>query len=133
MAARAGSLRVRVDLPRVRGNAVEFSWRQDVPNVFQRRDHWQIEYEGVPLDSFPRAVLWEVFLTLQLPVWARAADRVDVLLPEPLPRIVTDWWRAYHGAPHVHFDAEPTDTYSWATGEPSSRTARRWRCRTSTS
>ncbi|MGH3383262.1 MAG: hypothetical protein ACRDO1_01655 [Nocardioidaceae bacterium] len=109
MAARAGSLRVRVDVPRVRGDAVEFSWSQDVPNPFQRRNGWQIEYEGVPLGSFHRAVLWEVFLTLQLPVWARSADRVEVVLPEPLPRIVTDWWRAYHGAPHVHFDGPLTD------------------------
>lgn len=103
------SLRVDVRPPRVRGSTVRFSWEQDRANPFQHRNGWSVRYDGVDLGRFHRAVLWDVLLSLQLPVWASQAQRVELRIPEPVPRVVLDWWRAYHGAEHVTATGPLTD------------------------
>lgn len=92
---------VRVAPPRVRRSAVHFSWEQDVPNVRQHRNRWSIHFPGIPLDRAAPALLLEMLLSLQLPVWASLADVVAVELPSPVPRVVARWWLAYHEIDNV--------------------------------
>ncbi|MDV3222841.1 hypothetical protein [Intrasporangium sp.] len=101
-------MRVTVDPPRVIGGRVTYSWHLSEPSDLQHRNRFMVRFHGVPLRRFHRAVLWEVLLTLQLPVWARMGERVVVTLPEPVPEVVVDWWRAYHDAQHVEFEGPLT-------------------------
>ncbi len=111
--ARPHRLDVAVDAPHVRGGTVRFSWTQTSPNRLQYRNRWSVRYHRVPLRRLHRVVLWEVLLSLQLPVWARMAEHVEIALPEPVPRVVIDWWRAYHDAPHVRFTGPLTEERSY--------------------
>ncbi|WP_336923650.1 hypothetical protein [Aquipuribacter sp. SD81] len=106
-AARPARAVVRLLPPVVRGDRVDFAWDGDHPDALQLRRRWSMRLDGVPLDRLHRAVLHDVLLTLQLPVWARLADRVVVRLAEPVPSVVLDWWRAWHGASHVTFEGPP--------------------------
>lgn len=100
---------VRVDPPRVRGGRVLFHWRLDVPRWHQRRSRWFMHYHGVPLDRMGRRILYEVLLSLQLPLWAAAGKQVTVVLPEPVGRVSLEFWTAYHGTGNVVFEGDVDD------------------------
>lgn len=102
-AGHPGRVRVRVHRPEVRGGRVRFSWDQDAPNPHQRRNDWWVHYHGVPVHRMHRRLLWEVLLSLQLPLWAVQGRQVEVELPEPVGRKTLEFWQAYHDADHVAF------------------------------
>ncbi|WP_380168722.1 hypothetical protein [Jannaschia sp. R86511] len=101
---------VRVGAPRVRGGRVLFHWQQDVPRWHQSRSRWFVHYHGVPLERMGRRVLFEVLLSLQLPLWAASARQVTVVLPEPVGRVSLEFWSAYHGVDNVRFEGPVDDT-----------------------
>lgn len=113
-------MRVTVHSPRVVGGRVYYSWDLSEPSDLQHRNRFMIRFHGVPLRRFHRAVLWEVLLTLQVPVWARMGQSVVVTLPEPVPAVVVDWWRAYHDAEHVEFVGPMTPERTYDPGPVSS-------------
>lgn len=92
---------VLVDPPRVRGGTVRFSWHHPGGTRLQRRTRWTVSYPGVDLAGLPRAVLWDVFLCLQLRVWRGEPRPLTVVLPEGVAPAQVDWWRAFHDAEHV--------------------------------
>lgn len=98
-----GTAQVRVDPPVVDGSTVTFSWRQDAANPLQLRNRWSITYHGIALARMNRRVLYDVLLSLQVPVWNALAKEVEVHLPEPTGQITVDFWKAYHGAARVRF------------------------------
>lgn len=96
---RADRVTVQVLPPQVRRSKVTFRWSQDVPNQLQTRDRWFVHYHGVPVHRMDRRLLYEVLLSLQLPVWAAMGREVEVRLPEPVGQVTLDFWRAYHRIP----------------------------------
>lgn len=98
---RPATARVVLERPQVRRDRVRFRWTVDRPNPLQVENGWTMRYDGLDLAALDRTVLYEVLLSLQLPVWGLLADRVEVVLPEPVPAVVPRWWRAYHGTHHV--------------------------------
>lgn len=100
-------MRVVVARPDVRGSRIRFAWTQDVASTVQTADAWSIRYVGVPLRRVlrraTRAVLYDVLLSVQLPLWMHDADEVEVVLPEPVPPARLEFWRAYHGGDGVRF------------------------------
>ncbi|WP_153395018.1 hypothetical protein [Ornithinicoccus halotolerans] len=97
--------RIRVHPPVVRESRVDFSWEQDIENHYQRRNRWYVDYHGVPLATMDRRVLYEVLLSLQLPMWAVQARQVVVELPEPVPALTREFWPAYHGLQRLRVES----------------------------
>ncbi|MDQ3383609.1 MAG: hypothetical protein M3519_07485 [Actinomycetota bacterium] len=114
----AESMTVRVHPPQVRGGRVRFSWEQDRNQTLQRRNRWFVHYHGVPVARMDRRLLYDVLLSLQLPLWAAQADAVRVVLPEPVGRVSLDFWRAYHSADHVQFEGRVDDTRHYPARRP---------------
>jgi hypothetical protein len=103
-------LTVQVHPPDVHRSTVTFRWTQDLPNALQTRDRWFVRYHGVPVDRVSRRLLYDVLLSLQLPVWAAMARTVEVQLPEPVGRVTLDFWSAYHRVGHrVSFTGQVDD------------------------
>lgn len=104
-------MHVVVDRPDVRGSRVRFSWSQDVPSSVQRTDHWSVRYHGVPvrrvLRSTGRGLLYDVLLSVQLPLWRKDARDLRITLPEHVDEARLAFWRAYHDAEDVVFDVPP--------------------------
>lgn len=104
-------MHVEVQLPAVRGGRVRFAWDQDVPSTVQYAHRWTIRYVGVPLRKVlrraTRALLYDVLLSVQLPLWMQDADTVTVVLPEHVPEARLEFWRAYHDAKGVTFEVPP--------------------------
>lgn len=94
-------LTIVVDAPVVRGGRVFFSWTHPGGSALQRRTRWRAHFVGVRLDRLPRAAIWDVFLSLQLRVWAGEPGPVTVVLPEGVPVAQLEWWSAVHGSDHV--------------------------------
>jgi hypothetical protein len=115
-------LTVRVHAPRVTRGRVAFSWEQDRPNPFQRREGWYVDYGDVPLARMDRRILYDVLLSLQLPIWAATARAVRIVLPGPVGEVSLDFWRAYFDAGHVEFDGPVDGTRRY---RPRRRTAYR--------
>jgi hypothetical protein len=117
------ALRVEVLLPEVAGDRVTFRWRQDSPNPFQRVDAFFFRYEGLDLSHASTTLLIEIFLGLQLKVFAAYDRPVDVVLPAPVPRSTVAFWTAYHQAERVTVrPITPNDSYSpWANEIPPER------------
>ncbi|WP_420112051.1 hypothetical protein [Pseudactinotalea sp.] len=107
----ATHMQVEVQPPAVRGGRVRFAWDQDVPSTTQLAHRWTIRYIGVPLRRVlrrtTRALLYDVLLSVQLPLWLHDADTVTVVLPEHVPQARLDFWRAYHDADGVTFEVPP--------------------------
>jgi len=72
----AESMTVRVHPPQVRGGRVRFSWEQDRNQTLQRRNRWFVHYHGVPVARMDRRLLYDVLLSLQLPLWAAPGDHL---------------------------------------------------------
>jgi hypothetical protein len=113
-------LRVVVEPPDVQGEQVTFRWRQSAPNAFQRQDSFYLRYDGVDLSAFTSTLLFEVFLGLQLKVFAAYGTPVEVIFPEPLPDTMVAFWRAFYDAEQVTVGpVSGATTYSpWASARP---------------
>src|SRR5436190_21492082 len=87
------------------GDTVRFHWRCSIANPFQHTNGFFFRYEGIDLATFSDELLFEIFLGLQLRVFAALGDDVHVEFPIPLPRSTVDFWRAFHNADHVAIGA----------------------------
>src|SRR3954464_10318450 len=94
-------MRVEVERPDVTGDAVRFRWTQSQLNPYQREDGFFIRYEGIDLTSFSVELFYEVFLALQVKVFAAFPERVELVFPAPLPKRSADFWLAFHNAGRV--------------------------------
>lgn len=112
--AKVGSLTVQLHPPEVDRGRVRFSWDQDVPNPYQRRNTWRVDYGAVRVDRMDRRILYEVLLSLQLQIWSATATEVTVVLPEPVGEVTLDFWRAYLDTPNIRFEGPVDDTRRYA-------------------
>ena len=94
-------LLVTIASPRVLGDAVTFAWEQSARNPHQPNSHWFMQYPGLDLTAFAPELLLEVFLALQLKVWATHRGRVEIRLPFPIPQWSAAFWCAYHRATNL--------------------------------
>ncbi len=110
---------VRIGQPRIDGDTVTFSWTQTAENPFQTENGFFFRYEGLDLQTFSTELFYEVFLALQLRVFAAYGQPVEIHFPTPVPALSVAFWTAYHGATNVsiHPIAEPGHYNPWS-GEP---------------
>jgi hypothetical protein len=94
-------MRVEVAAPEVSGETVRFRWAQTEPNPYQSENGFFLRYEGIDLGRFSATLFYEVFLGLQLKVFAAYGTPVEVVFPEPVPRQTVAFWQMYHDAEHV--------------------------------
>jgi hypothetical protein len=97
-------VRVRVDHPAVAGDTVVFRWSQTEPNPFQEANEFFFRYEGLDLSAFSPLLLYEVFLGLQLKVFAAYGKPIELVFPEPVPRSTAAYWTAFHDADPVSIE-----------------------------
>jgi hypothetical protein len=94
-------MRVEVEPPAVAGDTVVLRWRQSAANPFQQVNEFFIRYEGIDLAAFSPELFYEVFLGLQLKVFAAYRAPVELVFPTPVPRSTAAYWAAFHDAEHV--------------------------------
>jgi hypothetical protein len=111
-------MKVVVESPAIDGETVVFRWTQTAPNPFQYENAFFLRYEGVNLAQFAPALFFEIFLGLQLRVFAAYGTPVEVVFPEPVPATTVAFWRTYHEAEHVEIGPiAPVASYSpWRSG-----------------
>jgi hypothetical protein len=116
-------MRVEVDSPAVVGDTVVFRWTQSEPNPFQYENTFFFRYEGIDLTRFSSNLFYELFLGLQLRIFAAYDTAVEVVLPDPVPRPTVAFWTAYHQADRVSVTpiAEAASYCPWPAGPPSER------------
>jgi hypothetical protein len=109
-------VRVQVQAPEVSGDTVVFRWEQSEPNPYQRQNAFFFRYEGIDLAAFSTTLLLEVFLGLQIKVFAAYEQPVEVVFPEPVPYTTAAYWTAFHHADNVTIaPLDPSPRYSpWA-------------------
>jgi hypothetical protein len=95
------TLAVTIHAPRIEGDTVSFGWNQSIPNPHQMRNTWSFTYPGLDLRGFAPELLLEVFLALQIKVWATHPGPVEIRLPRPVPAWTVDFWRDYHRATNL--------------------------------
>jgi hypothetical protein len=113
-------MKVVVEKPSIDGETVVFRWSQSEPNPFQYENSFFLRYEGIDLARFSPFLFYEIFLGLQLNVFAAYGKPVDVVLPEPIPYSTAAYWQAFHDAEHVTISPVSQEgSYSaWAAGNP---------------
>src|SRR5688572_24793168 len=94
-------MKVTVALPEIAGETVRFRWTQSEPNPFQHADAFFFRYEGLDLSAFSPLLFYEIFLALQLKVFAAYHKPIEAVFPEALPRSTVEFWRAFHNADSV--------------------------------
>ena len=94
-------LRIEVHRAHVEGDRVTFAWEQSAPNPHQLRNQWFMRYPGLELTGFAPELLLEVFLALQLKVWAAHPGRVEIRLPVAMPQWSVAFWADYHRATNL--------------------------------
>lgn len=94
-------MHVVVERPRITGDMVEFRWEQSVPNRFQADNGFYLRYEGIDLERFSPLLFDEIFLALQLRVFALYDQPVSIRFLHPVPAPSVEFWRAYHDAKRV--------------------------------
>jgi hypothetical protein len=112
-------MRVNVETPIVSGDTVVFRWTQSEPNPYQYENCFYLRYDGLDLTRFSSALFFEVFLGLQLKVFAAYGKDVEVVFPEPVPQPSVAFWQAFHNAERVAISpiADVTSYSPWASGE----------------
>ena len=107
----AGHTFIRVDVarPEVVGDTVTFRWSQDAPNPFQRCNAFYLRYQDLDLTQFTLPLFYEIFLGLQLKVFAEYRAPVEVVFPDPVPQTTIAFWRAFHGADLVTIGPTSSD------------------------
>lgn len=86
---------VEVHPPQIHGSTATFTWTSTEPNPHQPRSSWSISYPGVDLDRLDPAVLWEVFLTLQLHLFSQAWPQARVQFPDTAADLPVRWWATF--------------------------------------
>jgi hypothetical protein len=119
-------MRVVVETPIVSGETVVFRWTQSEPNPFQYENTFSFRYEGIDLAVFSPLLFYEIFLGLQLRVFAAYRTPIEVVFPEPIPRPTLDFWRAFHDAERVTVTpvADVASYSPWASGRAPERSQR---------
>jgi hypothetical protein len=84
----APPFRCVVHPPRLDGPRVDFAWTLSGQNPFQTRETFHVTYPDLQTEFFARELWLEIFLALQLRVFARLGLPVVVELPAPLPEPV---------------------------------------------
>ena len=79
------AIRCVVDPPHVTGDRVHFSWQCDAPIPQQRQQAFTFTYPGLDLQVFSSRLWLEIFLALQIRVFAHLRRPVSVYLPEAMP------------------------------------------------
>src|SRR6478609_6110447 len=92
---------VRVKPLEITGDTVRFAWEQSVPNSYQLANQFWFRYQDVDLARFEPYLFWEIFLALQLKVFAAYPEPVEIEFPGPLSRQVVAFWLAFHDADRV--------------------------------
>ncbi|HEY7032363.1 MAG TPA: hypothetical protein VH482_13575 [Thermomicrobiales bacterium] len=107
-----------VEPPSIDGETVVFRWTQTEPNPYQYENSFYLRYEGIDLARFAPPFFFEIFLGLQLKVFAAYGEPVEVVFPEPVPATTVAFWRTYHEAEHVTIGPiAPVASYSpWRSG-----------------
>lgn len=95
------TLEVWVDPPYVDGDRVLFSWGQSAPNPYQRANEFWFRYEGIDLSSFTIDLWHEIFLAMQLRVFAGFGEPVEIHFAAPVPAPSIAYWQAFHDADQV--------------------------------
>jgi hypothetical protein len=110
-------MKVWVEAPVVSGDRVLFRWRQSEPNAAQYGEEFFFRYEDIDLVSFSSQLFYEIFLALQLRVFAGYGKPVEVIFPEPVSTRSVDFWRAFHDAELVQVGPlADIDAYAPRTG-----------------
>jgi hypothetical protein len=120
-------LKVVVAPPEVSGETVRFRWEQSAPNRFQRANEFFFHFEGIDLGGFSSLLFHEIFLGLQLRVFAGTDGPVEIVFPEPIPRTSAAFWLAFHGVEDQVSIAPLADVdsyFPWAPGHPPRRDRR---------
>jgi hypothetical protein len=94
-------VKVWVEPPHISGDRVLFRWRQSEANRFQSSEEFFFRYEGIELSAFSNQLFFEIFLALQLRVFAGYRQPVELIFPEPVSTRSVDFWRAFHDAEQV--------------------------------
>jgi hypothetical protein len=113
-------VKVSVERPAVSGDTVVFRWTQSEPNPFQHQNSFFLRYEGLDLTRFSPNLFYELFLGLQLKVFAAYDKPVDVVFPDAVASPSVAYWRAFHNAENVAISPiADTASYSpWVTEPP---------------
>jgi 7-cyano-7-deazaguanine synthase in queuosine biosynthesis len=116
---------VTVAPPEIAGDKVTFRWTQSAPNPYQVQNEFFFRYEAIDLSQFSQTLFAEIFLGLQLRVFAAYDLPVHVVLPVPIPAPVADFWRTFHDADNVTIGPlSADDSYSpWVGAAPRARSA----------
>lgn len=111
-------MKVLVEAPSIDGETVVFRWTQTEPNPYQYENSFSFRYEGIDLTRFSPLLFHEIFLGLQLQVFAAYGKPVEVVFPEPIPATTVAFWRTYHQAEQVTIGPIASfDAYSpWRSG-----------------
>jgi hypothetical protein len=94
-------VKVVVEEPAVDGDTVVFRWTQSEPNPYQAQNEFFFRYEGIDLAAFSPLLFYEIFLGLQLKVFAGYRRPVDLVFARPIPYRSAVYWRAFHDAEFV--------------------------------
>jgi hypothetical protein len=93
-----------VNVPRIAGDTVWFHWNQSAPNPYQRENAFYFRYEGIDLSHYSPFLFHEIFLALQLRVFADYTQPVHIHFSSPVAAPSVAFWRTYHGADRVTID-----------------------------
>ena len=83
------------------GDQVTFSWTQSEPNQFQIQNSFFFRYEHLDVSSFSVELFYEIFLALQIRVYAGYVQRVELVFPSPVPKYSAEYWLAFNQATSV--------------------------------
>jgi len=113
------TMNVDVHRPMVGGETVVFGWDQSEPNPFQFTNSFFYRYDGIDLTSFSMPLFYEIFLGLQLKIFAAYDHPVVVNVPEPVSASSVSFWKLFHHADNVEVSPldEPGDFSPWSSGE----------------
>jgi hypothetical protein len=116
-------MRVDVERPAISGDTVVFRWIQSEPNPYQYDNTFFLRYKGLDLTRFSSNLFYELFLGLQLKVFASYDTPVDVVFPDPVPHPSVAYWRAFHNAKKVSITpiADVASYSPWTSDPPEHR------------
>jgi hypothetical protein len=114
-------VKVWVNPPVIDGDRVAFSWTQSEPNPYQHSNSFFFRYEGIELAGIAPELLWEIFLAMQLRVFAGYKKPIELNFPTTVPAPSAQFWQTFHPAPQVTINPiAGIDSYTpWTRPAPS--------------
>lgn len=94
-------MKVEVKPVSIVGDTVFFNWEQSADNPYQEVNAFYYRYDGIDLSPFTNAVFYEIFIGLQLKIFAAYGHEVEVVFPEPISPSTVAFWQMFHHAEHV--------------------------------